>query len=218
MCRWAAARPRAVRAASFARRVVSKPGQAPPPPTGTAAGPSGALDTGGACGSGVPGQAPPPPTSTAARPTGPLRRPPHRRRCVAGVWLGACCYKRRQSEGIFAENAGFLAWIDDVCNVGRPLVARPGPIATAQVSRPDLTCRIAETAPNFARNSPVTLSYIEFRSLELQRFLTMLKLCSIELRATFLGIWPCLHPRVPQQASAPASQFRMQFLCGCFMR
>ena len=46
MCPWAAARPRAVRAASFARRVVSKPGQAPPPPTGTAAwlfGPSGAL-------------------------------------------------------------------------------------------------------------------------------------------------------------------------------
>ena len=35
MCRWAAARPRAVRAASFARRVVSKPGQAllcPPAP------------------------------------------------------------------------------------------------------------------------------------------------------------------------------------------
>ena len=47
-CPWAAARLRAVRAASFARRVVSKPGQAPPPPTGTAArpsGPSGALHT-----------------------------------------------------------------------------------------------------------------------------------------------------------------------------
>ena len=43
VCRWAAARPRAVRAASFARRVVSKPGQASLPPTGTAAGPSGAL-------------------------------------------------------------------------------------------------------------------------------------------------------------------------------
>ena len=39
VCRWAAARPRAVRAASFARRVASKPGQAPPPPTGTAARP-----------------------------------------------------------------------------------------------------------------------------------------------------------------------------------
>ncbi len=60
VCRWAAARPRAVRAASFARRVVSKPGQAPPPPTGTAADPSGALHTGDACGSGVPGQASPP--------------------------------------------------------------------------------------------------------------------------------------------------------------
>ena len=51
VCPWAAARPRAVRAASFARRVASKPGQAPPPPTGTAAwpsGPSGALHTGGA--------------------------------------------------------------------------------------------------------------------------------------------------------------------------
>ena len=38
---WAAARPRAVRAASFARRVGSKPGQAPPPPTSAAAWPSG---------------------------------------------------------------------------------------------------------------------------------------------------------------------------------
>ena len=40
MCPWAAARPLAVRAASFARRVVSKPGQALPPPTDTAATPS----------------------------------------------------------------------------------------------------------------------------------------------------------------------------------
>ena len=52
VCPWAAARPRAVRAASFARRVVSKPGQALPPPTGPAAWPSvpsGTLHTGGAC-------------------------------------------------------------------------------------------------------------------------------------------------------------------------
>ena len=40
VCPWAAARPRAVRATSFARRVVSKPGQAPPPPTDTAARPT----------------------------------------------------------------------------------------------------------------------------------------------------------------------------------
>ena len=37
VCSWAAARPRAVRAASFARRVGSLSGQALPPPTGTAA-------------------------------------------------------------------------------------------------------------------------------------------------------------------------------------
>lgn len=43
---------------------------------------------------------------------------------------------------------------------------------------------------NFARNSPATISNIEFRSLELQRFLTLLKLRPIELRATFLGAWP----------------------------
>ena len=65
VCRRAAARPLAVRAASFARRVVSKPGQAPPPPTGTAAGPFGALHAGGAvllcvaeCVGSKPGQAP----------------------------------------------------------------------------------------------------------------------------------------------------------------
>ena len=67
----------------------------------------------------------------------------------------------------------------------RRLEARPGPVATAQVSRPDLTCPLAETVPNFARNSPATISNIEFRSFEFQRFLTLLKLCSIELRATF---------------------------------
>ena len=68
--------------------------------------------------------------------------------CVA-VILGRSatrCYKRRQSEGFFAENTDFLlrlptfvtevlarrfesCWFDDVCNVGRPLVARPGPAA-----------------------------------------------------------------------------------------
>ena len=109
----------------------------------------------------------------------------------------------------------------------RPPAPRPCPTAAHQhrghappqlrVSCSALACGMAEAMPNFARNSPATISNLEFRSLELQRFLTLLKLCSIELRATFLGIWPCLYPRVPQQASAPASQFRMQFLRGCFM-
>ena len=134
VCPWAAARPLTVRAASFARRVVSKPGQASPPPTGTAAGPSGALHT---CGLGVLMvrsarrlEAPPcPPVLPAPfMPVGPgvlsfwgalvcvvtnVVNP----RCFLCGFLSRC-YKRRQSEGFFAEKSGFWAEIDDVCNRG----------------------------------------------------------------------------------------------------
>ena len=68
VCRWAAARPRVVRAASFARRVASKPGQALPPPTGTAADPSGALHTSGAWSLMLLG-------ALSRSPAGPYRRP-----------------------------------------------------------------------------------------------------------------------------------------------
>ena len=40
------------------------------------------------------------------------------------------CYKRRQFNGFFAENAGFWAWIDDVCNGYCPRMPWTGP-ATA---------------------------------------------------------------------------------------
>ena len=193
VCPWAAARPRAVRAASFARRVVSKPGQAPPPPTGTAArpyrrpqptgaaavraaccclwprwcsgrrrprpparlgvltsfgaaprsppvpsGPSGALHTSGAgalmCGSAFRLEAWPGPAaahghrSLAFRS---LRRPPHQWCPVAVVWFGACCYKRRQSDRIFAKNSGFWPQIDDVCNASLPSAVSPCPVGDA---------------------------------------------------------------------------------------
>ena len=49
---------------------------------------------------------------------------------------------------------------------------------------------IAEPTRNFACNSPETISNLEFRSLELQRFQTLLKLLPIELHATFLGQTP----------------------------
>ena len=48
----------------------------------------------------------------------------------------------------------------------------------------------AEPTPNSACNSPTTLSNPGIRSLELQRFLTLLKLHPIELHATFLGRAP----------------------------
>ena len=38
-------------------------------------------------------------------------------RCFSCGFLSRC-YKRRQSGGFFADNGGFLAWIDDVCNRG----------------------------------------------------------------------------------------------------
>ena len=89
----------------------------------------------------LPGQAPPPPTGTVAGPSGALR--------TSGARLLMCGSARR-------------------------LNARPGPLPLS----------------NFARNSPATISNSEFRSLELQRFQTLLNVHPIELRATFLGAWP----------------------------
>ena len=130
-----------------------------------------------------PALAPPPPTGTAAWPRS-LGRPPHRRRLVADVWLGASarsparpsrrpralqpgspdppnavwlvvlgfwgaplcvvtnvvnrrcfscgflirCYKRRQSEGFFAENQGFWTQIDDVCNMSTRKEVQTAPV------------------------------------------------------------------------------------------
>ena len=49
-----------------------------------------------------------------------------------------------------------------------------------------VTSHIPELTPNFACNSPTTLSNLEIKSLELQRFQTLLKLHLIELHASFL--------------------------------
>ena len=94
--------PSALRAFGSARRLESRPGpatahghrsQAPPPPTGTAADPFGALHTSGAgalmYGSVRRLEARPGPAAAHGHRGRSLRRPPHRRRCVAGVWLGA---------------------------------------------------------------------------------------------------------------------------------
>ena len=79
------------------------------------------------------GQALPPPMGTPAVPSGPsnvvcfvvlrFRDAPMRvvtnvvnRRCFSCGFL-IRCYKRRQSDGFFAENQGFWTQIDDVCNM-----------------------------------------------------------------------------------------------------
>ena len=65
---------------------------------------------------------------------------------------------------------------------------------------------IAEPTPNFACNSPETTSNLEFRSLELQRFQTLLKLLPIELHATFRGGKLRTPPRAPQPGPPPTSR------------
>ena len=108
-----------------AGHVGSLSGQAPPPPTGTAArpsGPSGALHTSGAwCADGDPRH-----LESPARPLySPWASQEPRvlifwdtpKRVVTNVVIWGCfscgflcrCYKRRQSEGFFAENTGFWA-------------------------------------------------------------------------------------------------------------
>ena len=65
--------------------------------------------------------------------------------------------------------AGRAFFVGPCCAVGGPL-----------------TPLIPVPTPNFACNSPTTISNFEFRSLELQRFRPLLKLLPIELHASFL--------------------------------
>ena len=97
-----------------------------------------------------------------------LRRPPHRWRQVADV---RCLEARPGLAGLSSP--------------------QPGRAFTPQASCPVLAHIAAESTLNFARNSPATLSNIEFRSLELQPFRTLLKLRPIELRARFRGSCSC---------------------------
>ena len=86
----------------------------------------------------------------------------------------------------------------------RPRAPQPGPPVPPAPStpvEPGVLMRIhiiAEPTPNFACNSPTTLSNPEMRSLELQRFQTLLKLHPIELHASFLRGGPRHRPRVPR--------------------
>ena len=74
------------------------------------------------------------------------------------------------------------------CRVSKPGQAPPPPGGPAGAWRPrGLACRHS----NFACNSPAACSNIEFASLELQRFLRLLKFGPIELHAKFVWRWSC---------------------------
>ena len=85
-----------------------------------------------------------------------------------------------------------------------PPAPRPGPPVPPAPSTPVALCccvwlgasarspaRPRRRPSSFARNSLATISNIEFRSLQLQRFQTLLKLLPIELCARFLWSCPC---------------------------
>ena len=167
--------------------------------------------------------------SKPARALRSLRRPPHQWAWCADGWLGALsCAPARPRH--------------------RPRAPQPGPPVPPAPSTPvgagvlacgwvrRLVVRLWLSISNFACNSPTALSNPEIRSLELQRFLTLLKLHPIELHATFLrpgpatthgrrGLapsarWPgCLKPASPLRAGEvgqlkPASPLRVRN--GCF--
>ena len=155
VCPWAAARPRAVRAASFARRVVSKPGQAPPPPTGTAAWPrrsvwaswgSRVLSVWGALVRAV---------TNVVNP-----RAFSLKMAVFGLRLTTFVTedleRRRESR-----------WFDDVCNIGRPLVARPGPVPRS-VPYPQFRMQFPDTCSSSLSEKP-GISTIIFQSMKCAR-------------------------------------------------
>ena len=76
-------------------------------------------------------------------------------------------------------------------SISRPALALPPSTGTAtRPPHPAITHVIAEPTPNSACNSPTTISNLEFTTLELQRFQTLLKLHRIELHATFRRAGP----------------------------
>ena len=137
--------------------------------------------------------------SKPARALRSLRRPPHRR-CLR-FW---CARGLRPAREPSAPRALLGASSRSPARPRRrPRSPQPGPAAHSRRSQASASsgalhtsgaCRsgvpgqaLPPTLTNFARNSPATVSNLECASLELQRFQRLLKLLSIELRASFPG-------------------------------
>ena len=135
---WAAARPLAVRAVSFARRVVSKPGQAQPPPTGAAAWPR---------------HRPPVPRPGPAG----LAAASHRSGCLCVAWPGPATALRTSGAGCTDDWLG----VSSRCAARprhRPPAPRQVPPAPSTPAGPGvLVC--CSSFRNFACNSPPALCW-----------------------------------------------------------
>ena len=117
-----------------------------------------------------------------------------RRRPALKGRAAVCAGGRRPAREIATREPDGSEW-----SISRPALALPPPTDTAAWPTPPPSPRtpspywdpaphapIPAPTPNFARNSPTAASSFELRSLELQRFQTLLKLLPIELHATFL--------------------------------
>ena len=190
LCPWAAARPRAVRAASLrlgaSSRSPARPRHRPRAPQ--------------------PGPPLPPAPSTPAVPVVLVcpARPRHRPRAPqpgslfspapstpAGPVVLVCPARPRHRTR--APQPGSLF---------SPAPSTPAvPVVLVCPARPRHRPRASPLMlTNFARNSPTTVSNLECASLELQRFQRLLKLPSNELRATFLepAVSYVLHQRIQE--------------------
>ena len=127
-------------------------------------------------------------------------------RCFSCGFLPRC-YERRQSEGFFAENGGFglrltmfvtgvLAgrlesrWFDDVCNIGRPLVPRPGP-APRSVPYPQFRMQFPDTCSSSLSEKP-GISTITFQSMKCT-WGNCMRICADRFPPPPMGgaAWPC---------------------------
>ena len=132
--------------------------------------------------------------------------------CCVAVWPHGCSGRRRsrpparlgiltsfgaapRSPPVPSGPSGTLHTSGAWCARGR----RPSRWAGLPVGPGCLVCPWAAARPhsNFACNSPAACSNIEFASLELQRFLGLLKVLLIELHAKFVWRWSCRHSWVP---------------------
>ena len=106
-----------------------------------------------------------------------------------------------------------------------PPAPRPGPPVPPAPSTPAVLCccvwlSASSRSPpwprrrpsSFARNSLATISNIEFRSLQLQRFQTLLKFLPIELCARFLWSCPCRPSNVACNSLTALSNYEFRLL------
>ena len=145
--------------------------------------------------------------SKPARALRSLRRPPHRRRML----------------GASSRSPARPATAHRHCGSSLRCLPHQWGLVCCWLARRQLWL----STSNFARNSSMTHSNIEFASLELQRFWGISKNDHDKLRAKFGWRWcrcclwaPLSGPPVPPAPSMPAAsspnQFRMQFSRGSF--